>query len=432
MPQYLLKRHLRHLKSISVNNISLIDESKKIGSRVGFIPCFIVLEDPRSRKPFYVSELETGSLSSLHFTELVIPKEFELCTLFEIKIAAKIPSFLLRHDEDELWCFVAMHTVNLDELTYIGNQRDDHITMEQNLPMIEMIDGWYALPNKNIRYTGLQISPVVNMNNKNRKRMCPFNSLVKLSKLTQYTGDMVEEKQISTNKIERLIKSTHNIGTGILDTYQENIKMIESRCEIKRQKLKRLKDQLSELDDGNELNDVDSNIETYRDEYANIYSKLSNAKEAIEKLQKKKLIQLINVFKNTFLFDKDVGLISFEFDDDEIEVEGFCKNLERVSIEQIYDRYNEYPKSVKIINAMLGFYSLFIVIYSYRIIQRKLPFDIVFQGSETIVGRKYRLSFPESRSTKSKEEFHIALRAFNENIMQFTQYLGHITQSFTI
>lgn len=127
-----------------------------------------------------------------------------------------------------------------------------------------------------------------------------------------------------------------------------------------------------------------------------------------------------------------MGLISFQFDDDEIEVEEFCKNLERVSIEQIYDRYNEYPKSVKIINAMLGFYSLFIVIYSYRIIQRKLPFDIVFQGSETIVGRKYRLSFPESRSTKSKEEFHIALRAFNENIMQFTQYLGHITQSFTI
>lgn len=427
MQQYLLRRRLRHLRSVAIQNISFrnsienfLDENPTISA------CFIIQN--REAETIYVSELISGPVTKVQVNELRFDKAFGLLDRFVIELAIKIPTQLLKNQQTQVLTIVKKFDVELENLSYLGSHPKNYIFPGVNVLLIELQDGWYTTSGTVYRTIEHQTVPKLNIDHNKCKKSCSYNSLLKLTKLLQYVSDIDEERKNWAIKIDALVEPGLESKKRSIADIKTEIERINYRCETKRKEISQLNKNVKNVESlmpGKKSFDILKDAAL--DEYGTIYATLSNTNEFVEKLQLRKCHQLIGIFENTILFSEKYGLVVLKSDSGLAGPKSKLV-LKTVDVKNVTEYVNE-PQEVKDkMNVYLGYYSLFILIYSRYIIRRPLPYDIKFVGNRSLIGKKYSLCCPNSHSLRVKEEVMTAIQLFNKNIVQVINYIQHISE----
>lgn len=425
MQQYLLRRRLRHLRSIAVQNISLHNIAENfLNEKHELSFCFIV--QSLENEVIYVSELISGEVVKLQINELRFDKVFGLLDQFVINLAIQIPAQLLKDGNEDVWTIIKSFTVDLRKLHYLGSHPRNYTFSGTAVLLLELQDGWYTTQGTIYRIVEPYTVPKIKLDTNNCKQSCSFNSLLKISKLIQYVSDVDEERLTWASKIDSMIQPELDSQKFVISDIKSKLDEVINKCEKKKKEILKLNEKVTSL-----LADKDS-FETTRDtstldDYGTVYAALSNTNESLEKLQRIKIRQLIKIFENTILLDEKYGFVALQTDS-ELDNPTTKLVLETIERNYILNLVSESQEKKDAMNAYLGYYSLFILIYSRHIINRPLPYDITFNGNRTVIDKKYTLCCPDSHSLRVRDEVVTAIDLFNKNIIQVIHYIRHINE----
>lgn len=420
MQQYILKRRLRHLRSLAVQNISLQNLEENSMDEHHVLSSFFIIENSNG-ETIYVSETMNGSIVKLQINELRFHNDYNLLDHFIVKLAIRVPVRLLKNKNDEIWAIIKCFKVDLAKLNYLGSHPSNFTFSGTDILLLELQDGWYTTQSTIFRALEPHITHKLKIDPNTGKKSCAFNSLLKLNKLIQYVSDIEEERNLWSTKINSFVEPQLKGKKWAIQDIKIKLENINQRCEKKSRDINKFTKTLESLVQEQKQFTIKEDAAAL-DDYGTIYSVLSNTNEAVEKLQQKRLIQLITIFKNSILFDSNYG---FVFIDEDLGPNIQKLILKTIDISTIMNTIDA-PEKKNSMNAYLGYYALFILLCSRFIISRPLPYNIKFMGNLSMIDRKFALCCPISHSIKASEEVTTAIDLFNKDIIQVVNYIRHI------
>ena len=392
MPPYLLKRRLRHVRSIRIDNVSAPVDKNPGAQLRPFEASFIVLETLKG-EPLYVSEVQSGFMHNIQFNEL--PHLEDPINHIVLKIAVKIPSRteLSSYVNENSWLALRVYEVDLNKLQSV-NPND--LIESYNAPLFEMTDGFYTLP-------GLPAARIVsdfsshkrNVSNSRFVQSFSFNSALKVNKLIEYKTQVMIECSNSAAKVEEIILSNNRRDLWQIKCIARFKDELKRSMQEKTVNISILDGKIRPILKFNENEQADR--QSLNDYYGNTYPNLIQTKDRVDFLRIKRLSKLIGVFKETCLFRKDFRFISVDEDTSEREL----------------------------VNTCLGYYLIFIKLVATKVYDIPLPYSINYYGSTSLIGGDGALYLSDSAALKNPENFLEAMDKFNKNLIQIIQRWGH-------
>ncbi|QLQ80765.1 hypothetical protein HG537_0E01200 [Torulaspora globosa] len=422
MGSYLLRRRLRHVRSIGLCNVSVAVESKSDKMVVPFAGCFVALESLKG-EVLYVSEVQCGFINNVQFNEF--PKlEYSVCHVV-LKVMVKIPeeSGLKRVMKRDDWLVLREFEVDLDRLQSID--REDQLEGE-NVPLFEMNDGVYTLREqcvvRNMVNEDLYLRHRRNGSRNQVQESFSFNSALKLSIMVNYKAQVLREIEETSRKIDNAIEFTGEHSQIVcLERYLADLRQ---SFIAKKSYLRQLHEELeSSIDLYEKSSSPSADGQSLQEYYGNNYPNLIKIKDRVDCLKLKKLSRLISIFQATCLFQKEIGFIEYE---------NACMagapyertRLKLVDQERVLAIALKSEAERNIINTCLGYYLLFIQLTATTVFQIALPYGMKFNGSTSMVGNDC-LYINDNSSAKRSEAQLRAIDCFNKNLIQVIQRWEH-------
>lgn len=416
MEPYLLKRRLRHVRSVKISN--LCAGHKNSQESIWFPSYFMVIENGRGQT-IYVSEVQRGSFYSVQFNEL--PAQDSPLTHFTLKLVAEVPKWLLPSSDEKLWFNFRTYHVDLNQAKRINS---DDIVESYNVLVLELVDGNYVSPSVSVlaapkESIGKHKRAASAMKNKNS---FTFNYILKLNKILEYTSQVMEESQQTSERVETQVQDEHRKHQWLITHLRKYNRELQSRIQKKRLDLQRLRNY---IDDAAELEEKDFQPYLLNDYYGNTYPHLIQNRSRLESLRTKKLAQLIGIFRTTDLFDVRAGFVTFD------------GPLQDPSSSSLYNRFSlEFLNKTKLLelatsgsdankkmtSSCLGYYAIFVTLVATSICNIPLPHSLMYCGSTTTINGTAPLYLDNIKDTDLLSR---AIDCFNGNIVQIIQFLKH-------
>ncbi|CAB4257285.1 similar to Saccharomyces cerevisiae YLR360W VPS38 Part of a Vps34p phosphatidylinositol 3- kinase complex that functions in carboxypeptidase Y (CPY) sorting [Maudiozyma barnettii] len=439
--QYLLQRRLRHLRSITINNVAL-QVDKNINNKeqtyretIRSIDCFYVIESLKGVS-LLVSEIQRSPLKAIQFNDVNFCGDST--TRFIFKIVVHVPDDLFpEHIVDNQWCIVKEYSVDLNHLQLVDRKNDN--VQALNAPIFTMDDGCYTLKDINIERGSVPLSMHDNeLQNKifsTTKKSFTYNTVLKLNKLLEYIGQTHDETKKLSSKLEKPLSKTQETNKSKFENIETCKEQINKLITKKRTKIKLLKEEIEghgTLIRSNTASSVDISDKTnVNDQYGNMYSNLFQTRNNIVHWRTKKLTQLVSIFKVQKFFDLakqlncDIYISVANKTNTELLIHRNQQEIVLSVIEK--DKLQlQINKSLDIqerVNVFLGYFLLFIDILSNNIFNIVVPYKLMFYGSTSLINKVYPLYLPPAYSAYNQERFYEAIDLFNINIQQLKQYL---------
>ncbi|GCE97320.1 hypothetical protein ZYGM_004875 [Zygosaccharomyces mellis] len=303
MGTYLLKRRLRHVRSLKIRNLFVGQKNSQ--ELIWFPSYFIVIENDRGQT-LYVSELQHGSLYSVQFNEL--PLQNSPLTHFTLRLVAEFPRWLSSLSDERLWFDFRTYKVDLNQVKHIN---PDDIMETSNTLILELVDGEYVLPNiSTLAAPNASINPHKRSTSSIKiKRSFTFNSILKLNKILEYTSQVKEESRQISDKVERQIEDKHKTHQWLITHLKDYNHQLQLRVQKKQSDLQKVS---SFVERFSESEENDSKPHPLNDYYGNTYPNLIQSRNVLENLRAKKLAQLIEAFQATDLFRARSGFVTLD------------------------------------------------------------------------------------------------------------------------
>ncbi|QLG73667.1 hypothetical protein HG535_0F01780 [Zygotorulaspora mrakii] len=420
MPPYLLKRRLRHIRSIKLSNIA-ISEANSITEHFQLLSCFITLESHKGQL-LYVSELQEASMNMIQFNEL--PKQDNPITSFLLKILISAPDnpnsspLDVPADNEKMWIFFRKYNVDLNKLR---RMEQDEMVENCNYPIFEIVDGLYVLPDA----LTVSMAPASGLHrrtpsNYKVKQSFSFNSVLKLTMITEYMRQIKDETEFTSHRLDKLMRSVHKETDRIIKVIKNSNEELKKNIERKKESKKNINESFRSPKHARQSSLV-SQHPSLNDYYGNTYSDFIQVKNRLELIRSKKVNQLISVFQGTVLFDPEVGFLELR-DSPSSSVYDKIK-LKLLDEECILSLASKSEVERYATNASLGYYLLFILLMANEVFEVPLPYSLHFYGSTSIVETNHPLYLENSIALKNLENFSKAVSYFNRDIVQIIQNL---------
>lgn len=430
MTEYIMKRKLRHIRSIGIYNVRMPLINGTTTNLVKTNTCFFTIETIK-QDTLYVSENQQNTSSTVQFNEV----NFNGCPLnhFVLKIFTDYPLeeplALNSSDKIEKWNQVALFSIDLNNLTVIDIDKLSSI-QDINIPIFKMSDGCFIPKQFNFNVE----NPINQFGNYDRgklKSSFNYNSLIKLNKLIEYQKQINHDKIDISKRIESYLdecnfKESNKERLKIIDI---SISKIKVRLSEKKLKVKKLKSKLKISEDESQnflpFNKQNSNITIEQDEYGNAYSNLIQLKDKIGKIQSKKIQKLITIFNDIpFMDNKEIEFFQMTLNESSSNTVYGCKlQLFNVDFDHILKLSQESEAKRIKTNTQLGSYVLLLLIISKKIMNMRIPFNMAYYGSTSMIDFQYPLFLTNVQSIKNINEFKVGIKLLNMNINQINQFL---------
>lgn len=416
MGQYLLKRRLRHVRSIKISNLFV---GKTCSQELIWFPSYFIVIENGKGQILYISELQYGSLYSVQFNEL--PSQDSPLTHFKLRLVAELPQRLLPSSDERIWFDFKVYQIDLNKVKQIGA---DDTVVSYNAPLMELVDGDYVLPNvstltasKSSIRTHKRASSSIKS-----KISFNFNSVLKMNKILEYTSQVKEESQQISDKVESQIQDEYKKHQWHVTHLKDYNHQLQLRIQRKKSDLKKLRDSIKNFSEAKEKD----SIKTYslNDYYGNTYPSLIQNRNRLEILREKKLAQLIEIFRITNLFHVRSGLATFNgtlLDSSSSLYDRLRVNLlNKEKLLEIATTGSEMTK--KLTSSCLGYYTLFMTLIATRICNIPLPHGLMYCGSTSMVNDCTPLYLDNLKDINLLGQ---AIDNFNVDIIQIIQFLKH-------
>lgn len=423
MPPFLLRRRLRHVRSIRIDNVSAPAHSDLNEETLPFKASFIILESIKG-EVLYVSEIQDGFTHNVQFNELP-PMENPTSQII-VKFAVRVPrgSVLSRYVDQDVWLALRVYNVNLNKLQSINS---DDLINSYNAPIFEMTDGFYTLPGLGlIRMNQAENGHLQHRRNISNNRIVQsfsFNSALKINKLIEYKAQITLECSNAAAEIESFVLSDERQNRWLIDCITKYKNGLHHSMQEKKHAIVLLN---KKTNSGARADPHSSEAEcqSLNEYYGNTYPNLIQTKDSLDFMRLKRLSKLIAVFKETCLFRKDVGLISFnESNVSSSLYERTTLNL--VDKDKIMGIASKTDATRELMNTCLGYYLMFIELVATKIYHISLPYSIKYYGSTSLIEEKSPLYLNDSAALKSPESFLKAVDNFNKDLIQVIQRWEH-------
>lgn len=439
MTDYIMKRKLRHIQSLGLYNVAIPLSKTVHNSDIIFIKansCFFTIETTRGHI-IYISENKINVLRSIQFNDMKF--EGSPINQFILNIFVEIPKEIIKiKGENDKWSMIASYIIDLDSM----HRTDPEVisSMEMNVPVFKMKDGYFISEkflSKNfltdIHGNDMSSNDAIHLhdetpkfNSSSVKPSINFNSLLKLNKLIEYQKQINQDKNDISQKIEQnlVIHKDHNPAmTGRIRTIENYIKMTERMVAEKKMKIEFLKKEISKSEATFSAIDTPSSAVTAeQEEYGNIYSNLIQIRERMNRTRSKRIYKLLAIFKGIPFTNKDIKL--FEYDMSNIETSPVEKltftNINHDSVLKIAQVSEENRINI---NTQLGNYALLLSIISSKILNIRIPYNMSYYGSTSIIDLHYPLYLMDLQSVKHLNRFQKAISLLNININQMNYFL---------
>ncbi|QLL33207.1 hypothetical protein HG536_0E01180 [Torulaspora globosa] len=424
MPSYLLRRRLRHVRSIGINNVSAAIETKSEKVVVPFPACFLALQSMKG-EVLYVSEVQRGFINTVQFNEL--PRLEHSISHIMLRIMVKVPEQcgLASAMKRDSWLVLREFEVDFNKLQSIDleDQLEGH-----NVPLFEMNDGVYTLQCQPVvKATANDDAYLRHRRNASRNQVqesFSYNSALKLNIMVSYKAQVLREIQETSKKLENAIDSNGKHSRWQIDCVKRHLADLRQSFTTKNAYLRQLDEELkSSIDQYHKTSTPSPDGQSLQEYYGNNYPNLIKIKDRVDSLKLKKLSRLISIFQTTCLFQKEIGFI---------EHESACMagapyertKLKLVDQERVLAIALRSDAERNIINTCLGYYLLFIQLTATTVFQIALPYRMKFNGSTSMVGNGC-LYFNDNSSAKRSEAQLDAIDCFNKNLIQVIQRWEH-------
>lgn len=371
----------------------------------------------------YVSEVQDGSLHNLKFNEL--PRQDSPITHIVLKIIVQIPkkALLPSKEDDHIWCALKTYRIDLNKLQCIN---PDDIIDCYNSPMLEMSDGFYALPDVPVTCVATNNSIEThhkrNASNYRMKQSFVFNSVLKLNKILDYISQVSEESLGTSKKLETLMQSSSTENKWFIESIRNSSQQLQSTIQKKKLEIKRLNEQLilPRIATDTSLVSFDLSMNDY---YGTTYPDLIQTRNRLEVIRTKKLNQLIGIFQATQLFDKELEFVEIDY-----SKSGSLYNkiiLKVLDKDRVMAMAAESESRRDLINTCLGYYLILAALIATKIYKIPLPYNLTYYGSTSIIENIHPLYLDDHPNKKHSEKFSKAIDYFDKDIVQIIQRLAH-------
>lgn len=415
MGTYLLKRRLRHVRSLKIRNLFVGQKNSQ--ELIWFPSYFIVIENDRGQT-LYVSELQHGSLYSVQFNEL--PLQNSPLTHFTLRLVAEFPRWLSSLSDERLWFDFRTYKVDLNQVKHIN---PDDIMETSNTLILELVDGEYVLPNiSTLAAPNASINPHKRSTSSIKiKRSFTFNSILKLNKILEYTSQVKEESRQISDKVERQIEDKHKTHQWLITHLKDYNHQLQLRVQKKQSDLQKVS---SFVERFSESEENDSKPHPLNDYYGNTYPNLIQSRNVLENLRAKKLAQLIEAFQATDLFRARSGFVTL----DRVLPNSSSSLYDRLTLDllnkeellKIAITGSEVTKRKT--STCLGYYTLFVILLATSVCSIPLPHELSYCGSTSTINNTIPLYMD---NFKDMNPLGQAIDCFNGNIIQVIQFLKH-------
>lgn len=414
MGPYLLKRRLRHVRSVKINNLFVAQKNTE--DQLWLPSYFIVLENSRG-ETLYVSEVQHGSLYNVQFNEL--PLQHSSLTYFILKLFAEVPKVLSPY-KDSVWCLFRCYHVDLNKMQYL---KPDDVVVSYNAPLLELVDGNYILTEAPVMSS--PSSPTKGhkrgVSSVKIKHSFTFNNVLKLNKILEYTSQVMEESRQISENLEKLMQNEHKKHKWLINSLKSYNQQMQARIQRKRLDLKRLHSLLKCTNAELDLT-LDMHANSLNDYYGNTYPNLIQKRDKLETLRTKKLIQLIGIFQTTALFHVRTGFVTFDQSLQNASVYDRL-SLELLNKDDLVELAISGSKAKKnLTSTCLGYYMMFATLIATRICSIPLPHALLYCGSTSVINGTAPLYLDNNTDTAMLSQ---AIDCFNIDILQIIQYLRH-------
>ncbi|KAH9200099.1 hypothetical protein LQ764DRAFT_227463 [Zygosaccharomyces rouxii] len=379
MGQYLLKRRLRHVRSVKISNLCVGQRNSQ--QLMWFPSYFIVIENGKGQT-LYVSEVQQGSLYSVQFNEL--PPQDSPLTHFTLRLVAELPERLSPSPDEKLWFDFRTYKVDLNQVKHVSA---DDIIESYNAPVLELVDGDYVLPNVSmltVPKESIRTHKRANSSIKIKKSFT-FNYALKLNKILEYTSQVMEESQQISERVERQIQDEHKRHQWFVTHLRDYNHQLKVRIQKKQLDLRRLRDSVEHFAESEEK---DSQPHSLNDYYGNTYPNLIQSRNRLESMRAKKLAQLIGIFQTTDLFHVRAGFVTFNrtlLDSSSSLYDRLTLDLlNKTKLLELATDGSEASK--KLTSTCLGYYTLFVTLIATSICSIPLPHELMYCGSTSTPG----------------------------------------------
>ncbi|KAM3162520.1 Vacuolar protein sorting-associated protein 38 [Lachancea thermotolerans] len=402
---YLLRRRLRHLKTISIFNVSLIKEQGNHAIEVKAVPSvFVVIEDLKGRR-LYVSEVQAGTQLHAQFNEL--PQLSYTISKVRLKVIGRVPGDLLADDSEEAWVVLADHVLSFNQLHHVpDNDLPLNFFKGINVPVLHFSDGIFTLNGA--------IKSIVDSRDKastsctsTRAKSFNFNSLLKLNKLLEYSTQLHSELCELSNSISSEVPDQR-------ECYSKNLlidarKNLEETIRLRQERIKYLQDAVHGRPSAPRNSAEDAKV---NEEYGSTFFEYSDTKHHLKTLKARRMQQLFQAMQETDLFTSN-GLV---IPDSEQSI--FYAQLRKLNATSLARDSNRIST-----NTLLGHYLLFLHILSEKILFVRLPHRLSYYGSTSVINNQLPLYLTSSPTQQHVADFERAVDLFNLDIMQVRQFL---------
>lgn len=371
----------------------------------------------------YVSEVQDGSLHNLKFNEL--PQQDSPITRIVLKIIAQIPKKTLMPSEDGdlVWCALKTYRIDLNKLQCIN---PEDIIDCYNSPMLEMSDGYYALPDVPVTSVTTNGSKETNhkrnASNYRVKQSFVFNSVLKLNKILDYISQVTDESLGTSDKLETLMQSSSTENKWFIESIKNSNQQLQSTIHKKKLEIKRLKEELilPRMATDTSLDSFDLSMNDY---YGTTYPDLIQSRSRLEVIRSKKLSQLIGIFQATPLFDKELEFVEIDYSKSDLLYNKLM--LKVIDKDRVMAMAAESDSNRDLMNTCLGYYLILVALIANKIYKIPLPYSLTYCGSTSIIENIHPLYLDDYPNKKHSEKFVKAIDYFDKDIVQIIQRLGH-------
>ncbi|CUS23550.1 LAQU0S10e02982g1_1 [Lachancea quebecensis] len=401
---YLLRRRLRHLKTISIFNVSLIKEQGNSAIEIKAVPSvFIVIEDLKGRC-IYVSETQAGTQLYAQFNEL--PQLSYAISKVRLRIIGKVPGSLLKDDSEEAWVVLADHVLNFNQLHPVPD-KDMSLNLFKgvNIPALYFSDGVFTLSGTTQSTGGSgNRAPFSTMT---RAKTFNFNSVLKLNKLLEYSSELHSELCELSNSISSEVPDQR-------ECYSKNLiieakKKLEDTIRLRKERIKYLQVAVHEKQTPPRNLVEDSK---FNEDYGSTFFEYSDTKHHLKTLKARRMQQLFQAMQETKLFTSSGLVIP---DSEQSIFHAHLRKLNAMSLARDSNRIST--------NTLLGHYLLFLHILSEKILFVRLPHRLSYYGSTSVINNRLPLYLTSSPTQQHVADFERAVDLFNLDIMQVRQFL---------
>ncbi|SCU83854.1 LAMI_0C05006g1_1 [Lachancea mirantina] len=407
----LLTRRLRHLKAISIVNVTLVEKAATAGVDFNSIPCYYIVEDLKGHA-HYISEIQVSPGFVCQFNEL--PPSFSALTRISIKVVGELPRNILKNsaNKNETWVVLNSVSIDLNQLQPVDVDQIDFLGDHINMPLLEFTDGYF------VACDGLKSDDHFKIDMENKpvstlvlRKSSNFNSLLKLNKILEFMGQVQRELDDYSAQIEIKLK---NRVFSHRQEYEKAIEQVSTESQIKASNVNVLKAKIERVTFGDD--EVGGLSGENDDEYGTLYSDFLNRKHFLQAVQARKIDQLSGIFAGLdVLNDRDFGLAILYIDSNTGKSTFDLKVLNAAQMVSIENRER--------LNAFLGYYLLVVKLLALKVFHVSLPHRLLFYGSTSLVSESLPLYLTKTPRPHHMTGFENAIHCFNLNILQIKQHL---------